>query len=115
MYKRQLSYDNDTHFGYITHTPVAKYSYVDMENFVAEVTIKPSYHDTFNDGAGLGKFAKKNEKDQLVNSYTEGRTKISSPTLDLYFWKKIGEKDVLSLNLQGNYFSTKKDVYKRQI
>lgn len=103
-----LSYDNDTHFGYTTHTPVVKYSYVDMDNFVAEVTIKPSYHDTFNDGAGVGKITKKNEKDQLVNSYTEGRTKIFSPTLDLYFWKKIGEKDVLSLNLQGNYFSTKK-------
>lgn len=105
-----LSYDNDTHFGYATHTPVAKYSYVDNDNFVAEVTLRPSYNDTFHKGSGVAEYTKEGQEEELLKNYSEGRTKVFSPTLDLYFWKKIGERDELSLNLQGNYFSTDKNT-----
>lgn len=105
-----LKYDNDTHFGYVTHTPVAKYSYVEMENFVAEITLKPSYHDTFSNGLGIATYTKEGEDSQLLNSYSGGRTKVFSPSIDLYFWKKVGAKDELSLNIQGNFFSTNKSA-----
>lgn len=105
-----LSYDNDTHFGYATHTPVGKYSYVDMDSFVAEVTLRPSYNDTFHKGSGVAEYTKEGQEKELLKNYSEGRTKVFSPTIDLYFWKKIGERDELSLNLQGNYFSTDKNT-----
>ena len=102
-----LSYDNNTHFGYTTHTPVIKYSYVNMDDFITEITLKPGYEDNFYKQTGVAKYNKEGSIEELLKTNSEGRTKIFSPTLDLYLWKKIRDKDELSLNLQGNYFSTK--------
>lgn len=110
-----LSHDTDTHFGYVTHTPVAKYSYVNIDRLVAEISIKPSYHSTFHKGYGVAEYTKTGEENQHLTTYSGGRTKIFSPSLDFYLWKKIGAKDELSINLQGNYFSTNKNTEDREL
>ena len=102
--KHQLTYNKKDHFGYTTHSPRLRYSFVDDEKTVVEIVVQPSFENRFNHGTGTGLYQKETQTDTALRTLNDGKTRTLYPSVDLYLWKRLSDKDEITLNLVGTSF-----------
>lgn len=102
--KHQLTYNKKDHFGYTTHSPRLRYSFVDDEKTVVEIVVQPSFENRFNHGTGTGLYQKETQTDKALRTLNDGKTRTFYPSVDLYLWKRLTDKDEITLNLVGTSF-----------
>lgn len=95
-------------FGYTTHTPVLKYRYQQAERYLWELRLRPNWEHRHSDREIEGRYSLAGQADESLGGYGRDRTKIFSPSLDLYHWRRLGKQNELSLNLVGTLFSTRR-------
>ena len=110
----QLAYSDHDAFGYTTHSPALKYAYVVDERYLWEARLQPRAERRFSDNIGAGLYAVDGVAGEKLTTTGRDRTQQFNPSLDLYHWRKLGEKDELSINLVGTLFSTKRDTKTRE-
>ena len=110
----QLTYSDHDAFGYTTHSPALKYAYVVDERYLWEARLQPRAERRFSDNIGSGLYTADGVAGEKLTTTGRDRTQQFNPSLDLYHWRKLGEKDELSLNLVGTLFSTKRDTKTRE-
>ncbi len=107
--ERRLTYHDKSHFGYTTHTPQLKYSFVDEDKTIVELTAKPDYEHQFNTSNGTGQYLSGSEEAKTLTTHSNDITNTWQPSLDAYLWKRLTEKDELSLNAVATVFDVKQD------
>lgn len=110
----QLTYSDHDAFGYTTHSPALKYAYVVDERYLWEARLQPRAERRFSDNIGSGLYTADGVAGEKLTTTGRDRTQQFNPSLDLYHWRKLGEKDELSINLVGTLFSTKRDTKTRE-
>ena len=110
----QLTYSDHDAFGYTTHSPALKYAYVVDERYLWEARLQPRAERRFSDNIGAGLYTVDGVAGEKLTTTGRDRTQQFNPSLDLYHWHKLGEKDELSLNLVGTLFSTKRETKTRE-
>lgn len=110
----QLTYSDHDAFGYTTHSPALKYAYVVDERYLWEARLQPRAERRFSDNIGSGLYTADGVAGEKLTTTGRDRTQQFNPSLDLYHWRKLGEKDELSLNLVGTLFSTKRETKTRE-
>ena len=110
----QLTYSDHDAFGYTTHSPALKYAYVVDERYLWEARLQPRGVRSFSDNIGSGLYTVDGVAGEKLTTTGRDRTQQFNPSLDLYHWRKLGEKDELSLNLVGTLFSTKRETKTRE-
>ena len=110
----QLTYSDHDAFGYTTHSPALKYAYVVDERYLWEARLQPRAERRFSDNIGSGLYTVDGVAGEKLTTTGRDRTQQFNPSLDLYHWHKLGEKDELSLNLVGTLFSTKRETKTRE-
>ena len=110
----QLTYSDHDAFGYTTHSPALKYAYVVDERYLWEARLQPRAERRFSDNIGAGLYTVDGVAGEKLTTTGRDRTQQFNPSLDLYHWRKLGEKDELSLNLVGTLFSTKRETKTRE-
>ncbi|EJU16986.1 carboxypeptidase regulatory-like domain protein [Porphyromonas sp. oral taxon 279 str. F0450] len=110
----QLTYSDHDAFGYTTHSPALKYAYVVDERYLWEARLQPRAERRFSDNIESGLYTADGVAGEKLTTTGRDRTQQFNPSLDLYHWRKLGEKDELSLNLVGTLFSTKRDTKTRE-
>ena len=106
----QLTYSDHDAFGYTTHSPALKYAYVVDERYLWEARLQPRAERRFSDNIESGLYTADGVAGEKLTTTGRDRTQQFNPSLDLYHWRKLGEKDELSLNLVGTLFSTKRET-----
>ena len=102
--KHQLTYNKKDHFGYTTHSPRLRYSFVNDEKTVVEIVVQPSFENRFNHGTGTGLYQKETQTDKALRTLNDNKTRTFNPSVDLYLWKRLTDKDEITLNLVGTSF-----------
>lgn len=102
--KHQLTYNKKDHFGYTTHSPRLRYSFVNDEKTVVEIVVQPSFENRFNHGTGTGLYQKETQTDKALRTLNHNKTRTFNPSVDLYLWKRLTDKDEITLNLVGTSF-----------
>ena len=110
----QLTYSDHDAFGYTTHSPALKYAYVVDEHYLWEARLQPRAERRFSDNIGSGRYTVDGVAGEKLTTTGRDRTQQFNPSLDLYHWRKLGEKDELSFNLVGTLFSTKRETKTRE-
>ena len=110
----QLTYSDHDAFGYTTHSPALKYAYVVDGRYLWEARLQPRAERRFSDNIGAGLYTVDGVAGEKLTTTGRDRTQQFNPSLDLYHWHKLGEKDELSLNLVGTLFSTKRETKTRE-
>lgn len=95
-------------FGYTTHSLSLKYAYVEADRQIFQTTLAPDYGTSFSRAVHEGTYLKDNQMDKLLKDWDQGDRTIH-PSADLYYWRKISDKDEISLNLNLNHFQTEGD------
>lgn len=93
-------------FGYTTHTLSFKYAFVDTEKQIFQAMFSPTYNKSFSHTFYEGIYQKGKTISTLLKDWDKG-DKTIHPSLDLYYWKKLSDKDELTVNLNLNHFQTK--------
>ncbi len=84
------------------------------ERYLWEARLQPRAERRFSDNIGSGLYTADGVTGEKLTTTGRDRTQQFNPSLDLYHWRKLGEKDELSLNLVGTLFSTKRDTKTRE-
>ncbi|WP_345991899.1 outer membrane beta-barrel protein [Chryseobacterium sp. Chry.R1] len=93
------------HFGYTSQNIALRYTRMVPDNYSFQAKLNMDILHTFVNGKGESTFT----KDDVTEGHTmmkRGGTDYVTPTLDLYFSKKLSKKDELSLNVVGSHFTT---------
>ncbi|MDD7318708.1 MAG: TonB-dependent receptor [Prevotella sp.] len=101
-------------FGYTTHSLSLKYALVDAEKQIFQATFTPDYSKFFSKAVYEGIYKKDNYVNSLFKDWDKN-DKTIHPALDLYYWRKISDKDELTLNINLNHFQTKGDDKRKEI
>lgn len=110
----QLTYSDHDAFGYTMHNPALKYAYVVDDRYLWEARLQPRGVRSFSDNIGSGLYTVDGVAGEKLTTTGRDRTQQFNPSLDLYHWRKLGEKDELSFNLVGTLFSTKRETKTRE-
>ncbi len=110
----RYTYTDHERFGYTTHSPVLKYAYVQEGRSLWEARLRPSFERRFSDKAGMGSYLLDGAEHQRLTTQGYNRIQQFNPSIDLYHWRKIGDKDELSVNAVGTAFSTKRQTAHRE-
>lgn len=105
---KHIQYNNRERFGYTTHSPGLKYAYLQEDRMLWEVRFRPNYEYRFSDEVGKGGYLLDGALQQSVRNEGRSRIKQFNPVIDLYHWRKLGERDELSINAVATLFSTKR-------
>ncbi|QCX54432.1 TonB-dependent receptor [Elizabethkingia sp. JS20170427COW] len=101
------------HFGYTGQNITLRYAHVVPNDFVLQAKLNTEITTSFVNGIGSSIFYKDISLDEhkvLKNSNSD----YVIPTLDLYFSKKVGKKDELSVNFVGSHFTTNSTEFAKE-
>ena len=101
-------------FGYTTHSLSLKYAFVNAEKQIFQATLTPDYSTSFSKAVYEGVYQKDNNISTLFKDWDKS-DKTIHPSLDLYYWRKISDKDELTLNMNLNHFQTKGDDKRKEL
>lgn len=101
-------------FGYTTHSLSVKYAFVESEKQIFQATLTPDYATSFSKAVYEGVYQKDNQANTLFKDWDKS-DKTIHPSLDLYYWRKLSDKDDLTLNLNLNHFQTKGDDKRKEL
>lgn len=100
-------------FGYTTHSLSLKYAFVEAERQIFQATLTPDYITYFSKAVYEGVYQKDDNINALLKDWDES-DKTIHPSLDFYYWRKISDKDELTLNMNLNHFQTKSDEKQKE-
>ncbi|MBS9774971.1 MAG: TonB-dependent receptor [Tenacibaculum sp.] len=110
---RKSEYATQDAFGYTTHTIGLKFTNQEQDKYVFQIGLRPNFRTSFSKGTKsiLNNFGV--DKQGYTGDFSND-TKIMSPVLDVYYWKKLTPTSDISFNLVGTMFQTKVDNENRE-
>lgn len=111
-----LRYNSTEHFADIMHTARLKYTYIDIDKQIAEITLKPSLSSNLSDMTGTGHYEQDGDtytEDLSTELYDKSRT--LNPAADIYYWRKLGSNNELSLNVSAAHFSSNRNMHSSEL
>ncbi|MCX8523852.1 outer membrane beta-barrel family protein [Chryseobacterium formosus] len=93
------------HFGYTYQDIALRYTNSLMDNYVFQAKFSMNIYNYFSKGNGQSIFTKDNSSELHGTSQYSGEN-YNPPKLDLYFSKKLGKKDEISLNVVGSSYTS---------
>ncbi len=106
-----LHYLEKNHFGYEDHDPIVKYSYVNNDKTIIEITAKPGYNHWYSlCPDGTGEYTEGDGDPRPLTTVEKSIVNTFSPSLDAYLYQRLSKKDELSVNLVGTYYNVKQPV-----
>lgn len=103
--KHYLSDENrKDHFGYTFQNIVLRYTRLVADDYAFQAKLNMDVFNRFSKGVGQSVFTEDNLKEEH-NMFKNNGSDYVIPKLDLYYSKKIGEKDELSINVVGSHYT----------
>ncbi|MCD8312772.1 MAG: outer membrane beta-barrel family protein [Bacteroidales bacterium] len=103
-----LHYLEKNHFGYEDHEPIVKYSYVNYDKTIFEISAKPNYDHWYSlSPDGTGEYTEGDNAPRSLTTISNSVINTFSPSVDAYFWQRLSPKDELSVNLVGTLYNVK--------
>lgn len=93
------------HFGYTAQNIALRYTRLVPDNYAFQAKLTTDIFSRFSKGTGESIFTKDSSAEEHEMFKNNGSNYVI-PKLDLYYSKKIGAKDELSLNLVGSHYKT---------
>lgn len=104
--KHYRSDENRTdHFGYTFQNVALRYTRLVPDDYAFQAKLNMDIFSRFSKGVGQSVFTEDNLMEEH-NMFKNNGSDYVIPKLDLYYSKKIGEKDELSINLVGSHYTT---------
>ncbi|WP_160136016.1 outer membrane beta-barrel protein [Chryseobacterium sp. c4a] len=101
----QSNEDRKDHFGYTFQSIALRYTRLVPDDYVLQAKLNMNIFSRFSKGTGQSIFTVDNTVEEH-NMFKNNGSDYATPKLDLYYSKKIGLKDELSINLVGSDFTT---------
>lgn len=96
------------HFGYTYQNILLRYTNTDTDKYTFQTKLNLDVFNSFTYVDGNSIFLM-NQNPENHTTYKHGNSNYTKPTIDIYYSRKIGKKDELSLNFVGSIFNT--DTY----
>ncbi|MFP3833035.1 TonB-dependent receptor domain-containing protein [Chryseobacterium sp. SIMBA_028] len=93
------------HFGYTFQNIALRYTRLVPDDYAFQAKLNMDIFSRFSKGVGQSVFTEDNFSESHAMFKNNGSDYVI-PKLDLYYSKKIGEKDELSINLVGSHYTT---------
>lgn len=93
------------HFGYTFQNIALRYTRLVSDDYAFQAKLNMDIFSRFSKGVGQSIFTEDNLKEEH-NMFKNNGSDYVIPKLDLYYSKKIGEKDELSINVVGSHYTT---------
>lgn len=93
------------HFGYIFQSIALRYTRLVPDDYAFQAKLNMDIFSRFSKGTGQSVFTEDYLKEEH-NMFKNNGSDYVIPKLDLYYSKKIGEKDELSINVVGSHYTT---------
>ncbi|MGE8514364.1 MAG: TonB-dependent receptor domain-containing protein [Chryseobacterium culicis] len=104
--KHYRSDENRTdHFGYTFQNIALRYTRLVSDDYAFQAKLNMDIFNRFSKGVGQSVFTEDNLREEHSMFKNNGSDYVI-PKLDLYYSKKISEKDELSINVVGSYYTT---------
>lgn len=97
--------DRTDHFGYTYQNMAMRYTRMVPDDYAFQAKLDMSIFSRFSKGVGQSAFSKNDVGEEHAMFKNNGSNYVI-PKLDLYYSKKIGGKDELSINLVGSHYTT---------
>lgn len=92
------------HFGYTFQNIALRYTRLVPDDYAFQAKLNMDVFNRFSKGVGQSVFTEDNLKEEH-NMFKNIGSDYVIPKLDLYYSKKIGEKDELSINVVGSHYT----------
>ncbi|MFS4473988.1 TonB-dependent receptor domain-containing protein [Chryseobacterium sp. T20] len=93
------------HFGYTFQNIALRYTRLVPDDYAFQAKLNMDIFSRFSKGVGQSIFTEDNLNEEH-NMFKNNGSDYVIPKLDLYYSKKIGEKDELSINVVGSHYTT---------
>ncbi|QWT85375.1 TonB-dependent receptor [Chryseobacterium sp. PCH239] len=93
------------HFGYTFQNIALRYTRLVPDDYAFQAKLNMDIFSRFSKGVGQSVFTEDNLNEEH-NMFKNNGSDYVIPKLDLYYSKKIGEKDELSINVVGSHYTT---------
>jgi len=93
------------HFGYTFQNVALRYTRLVPDDYAFQAKLNMDIFSRFSKGVGQSAFTEDNLKEEHRMFKNNGSDYVI-PKLDLYYSKKMGEKDELSINIVGSHYTT---------
>ncbi|MDR6459036.1 outer membrane receptor protein involved in Fe transport [Chryseobacterium vietnamense] len=93
------------HFGYTFQNVALRYTRLAPDDYAFQAKLNMDIFSRFSKGVGQSAFTEDNLKEEHSMFKNNGSDYVI-PKLDLYYSKKMGEKDELSINIVGSHYTT---------
>jgi hypothetical protein len=93
------------HFGYTFQNVALRYTRLVPDDYAFQAKLNMDIFSRFSKGVGQSAFTEDNLKEEHSMFKNNGSDYVI-PKLDLYYSKKMGEKDELSINIVGSHYTT---------
>ncbi|HCM34732.1 TonB-dependent receptor [Chryseobacterium sp.] len=93
------------HFGYTFQNVALRYTRLVPDDYAFQAKLNMDIFSRFSKGVGQSVFREDNLSESHAMFKNNGSDYVI-PKLDLYYSKKIGEKDELSINVVGSHYTT---------
>ncbi|WP_353148728.1 TonB-dependent receptor [Chryseobacterium sp.] len=97
--------DRTDHFGYTSQNIALRYTRLVPEDYALQVKLNMDIFSRFSKGTGQSIFMEDSSNEEHVMFKNNGSDYVI-PKLDIYYSKKIGEKDEISINAVGSHYTT---------
>lgn len=97
--------DRADHFGYTFQSVALRYTRLVPDNYALQVKLNTDIFSRFSKGTGQSIFTADNSNEEHAMFKNNGSDYVI-PKLDVYYSKKIGEKDEVSINVVGSHYTT---------
>lgn len=97
--------DRKDHFGYTFQSVALRYTRLVPDDYAFQAKLNMTIFNRFSKGTGQSVFTADNTIEEHAMFKNNGSDYVT-PKLDLYYSKKIGTKDEVSINLVGSGFTT---------
>lgn len=93
------------HFGYTFQNVALRYTRLVADDYAFQVKLNADIFSRFSKGTGQSIFMKDDFREEH-SMFKNTASDYVIPKIDLYYSKKIGKKDELSINLVGSHYTT---------
>ncbi|ROI01205.1 TonB-dependent receptor [Chryseobacterium sp. G0240] len=97
--------DRTDHFGYTSQNIALRYTRLVPEDYALQVKLNMDIFSRFSKGTGQSIFMEDSSNEEHVMFKNNGSDYVI-PKLDIYYSKKVGEKDEISINAVGSHYTT---------
>ncbi|PWN70020.1 TonB-dependent receptor [Chryseobacterium phosphatilyticum] len=93
------------HFGYTDQNVAFRYTRLVPDDYTFQAKLDMNIFSRFSKGTGQSIFAKDNAPEEHA-MFKNNASDYVIPKLDLYYSKRMGERDELSINVVGSHYTT---------